>query len=65
MAKFGIGAAALMVRERGEEGDDGTPGWAAVVGRLNGEEMVQPALDPSVGGSMPTISGGFSLQDPN
>jgi hypothetical protein len=54
-----------MVRERGEEGDDGTPRWAAVVGRLNGEEMVQPALDPSVGGSMPTTSGGFSLRDPN
>jgi hypothetical protein len=49
-----------------ELGDDGEEAsrWvgekveqAAVVGRLNGEVMVQPALVPSTSGSMTTASG--------
>jgi hypothetical protein len=39
-------------------------GWAerveaAIVERLNDDEMVQPALVPLVGGSMATVSGFF------
>jgi hypothetical protein len=44
-------------------------GWAerveaAIVERLNDDEMVQPALVPLVGGSMATVSGFFFASGP-